>query len=151
MENVRQDILKGDASQFSVSFQRDVLRPMSGFRHGFDVAAPKSVFDLEEAIEEETRGKVYQIGQALGVPLSVSQIREDLNFREPADDEDTLEAPVSPGLPAGFSSLTTAALLLQKAQRKALMRSWAYSMLWLRSVRRRILAWSSSRRGLTAL
>jgi phage gp29-like protein len=101
-ERVLRSITRADGRQLGVTLRRDLFRPLVGFRMGFDVALPYIKWDLDDPVDQESRAKVFQGAQDLGMPISKAQVREELKLKEPADDDDLLEQQPSPdaGLPA---------------------------------------------------
>jgi phage gp29-like protein len=107
-ERVLKGITRADGRQVGVTLRRDLFRPLVGFRMGFDVALPYIKWDLDDPVDQESRSKVFQGAQDLGMPISKAQVREELQLKEPADDEDLLEQQPSSG--TGMFSATPSAL-----------------------------------------
>lgn len=105
-ERVMKNITRADGRQLNTTLRRDLFRPLVGFRMGWDIPLPHIKWDLKDKIDQVERGKVFALGQELGVPVSAAQVREELQLLEPADDDDVLEQQPSLG-PGMFSTLGT--------------------------------------------
>lgn len=92
-ENVRRDIQRADARQLAATLRRDLIRPLVALRLGPDVPLPHMRWDLSDPVDEKARAQVFTIAQDFGWQLSRSQVAEELNLREPADDEDVVQPP----------------------------------------------------------
>lgn len=102
-ERVMRSITKGDARQLNTSVRSDLFRPLVGFRFGWDVTLPVLKWDLDDPVDQESRGKVFAIAKnELGMDLSKAQVRDELQLDEPADDEDTLEGKKPMPVPPAF-------------------------------------------------
>lgn len=103
--DVRQDIRDSDALQVAETLTRDLVTPLVLFNKGAGAKVPTWVFDTQPPEDEEragrvqeSRGRVFKQATELGVPVPMSQLREELGIREPKAGEPilVLPAPASP-------------------------------------------------------
>jgi phage gp29-like protein len=102
-ENVRKDYLRQDAKSVGAVIEEDLFRPIVGFNLGWDYPVPRMWFDVEDAQDDEARAKVYVEMGKTGMEFSKAQIREEFNFAEPIDEEDTLSS--SSSEPSPFDAI----------------------------------------------
>jgi SPP1 gp7 family putative phage head morphogenesis protein len=101
---VRRDIRDGDAAELAGTLTRDLVEVM--YRANFGAGAvPQWVFHTEpptdtkaQAEAQEARARVLAAARALGVTLSVEQVRRDLDVQPPEGDQDALATAV-PAVP----------------------------------------------------
>lgn len=88
---------EADANDYGTLLTQDISVPGTGFNFGWDVPAPDVILHPPERWDPESRTRVYQAARRL-VPLSASQVRGDLDIREPLGTEDTIpvEPPAAP-------------------------------------------------------
>lgn len=96
-DEVRRDIRDSDALQLARTLRRDLLGPLVRLNFGATYAIPGWEFDVEPPADEEvrgrvqeSRGKVFAQAVELGVPVAVSQVRDELELRVPEAGEPTL-------------------------------------------------------------
>ena len=87
--DVRDDIKVSDAKQLARTIKRDILTPLVTFNFGPDVGVPTLVFDTEPPADEKVvaetqkvRGEVLRQAIAMGVPVTLDQLREELGIQE---------------------------------------------------------------------
>jgi phage gp29-like protein len=95
-------LARSDAKQLNSTLRRDVFRPLVAYHFGPDVPLPHIVWDLDDPVDQVQRAQVFTISQALGWPLSKSQVAEELGLRQPEGPDDVIEAPQT--APAMFSA-----------------------------------------------
>lgn len=98
-KEVREDLTRADARQVGSTFRRDLFRPLVGFNMGWDVPLPYLEWDLSDPVDQQMRAQVIVALSGAGVPISLSQVREEFNLVEPSDDADALTVPTQmPGM-----------------------------------------------------
>ena len=95
-DRVRMDLTRADARQLATTMRRDLFRPLVGFRFGFDVPLPILKWNLDDPVNQESRATVFKTALEFGQPVSKAQVREELELREPVDEEDTLTKAAAP-------------------------------------------------------
>ncbi len=95
--DVRQDLVESDARQLARTLRRGLLQPLVLHNFGPDAPVPSWVFDTEPPADEkavaeaqETRARVFVEARKLGVPIAMSQVRDELDLYEPAAGEELL-------------------------------------------------------------
>lgn len=95
--DVRFDLLRSDCEELAETLTDGLVAPLVRFNLGANVEIPRFEFVLIEpedvkAREDSRKVRVETLkeARALGVPLSISQVREDLGLRAPDSAEDEL-------------------------------------------------------------
>jgi phage gp29-like protein len=95
-ENVRQDVLEGDAEDYAPMERRDLYTPLVGFNYGWDVVerglVPYLKFETEPPIDTKARVvELVELGRAFpDMPFSKQQFRNEFGIEPPVDfDVDT--------------------------------------------------------------
>ena len=115
-DRVRQDILDADIEAERTCIEYQVFAQLIEWEFGADAPVPefrRSVTDVADALTVESQ---VRTAQAVKLPLSVSQLREKLDLREPSGPEDEVGADAAQGdvaapsvggqpLPAGIDDL----------------------------------------------
>lgn len=102
--DVRGDIMRADAAQLARTLTEQLIRPLVLFNWGPAEPVPTFEFQVEtrdvkaQAEGQEARGRVYRVGQQMGLKVSARRAREELDLPEPENDDDVL-APL-PAAPA---------------------------------------------------
>jgi phage gp29-like protein len=104
---VRLDIVVADAKQLASSLTRYVLEPLC--RWNFGARPPRWVFEAEAPVDEQAlaavqtaRAAVFSSALALGVPVALAQVQDELGIRAPTAGDVLLKAPPPPASPFGF-------------------------------------------------
>lgn len=85
-----------DARRIGVIFQRDIGREYLRRNNLTDKAAPPWLHVRVQKLSLLTDAQVAKTVQAMGLTLSKAQMRDQFRYREPSDDDDTLEVPEVP-------------------------------------------------------
>lgn len=104
--DVRLDLLRSDATQLARTLRSAIVGPLVAFNYGPDVPLPRlrlladpPADEAAEAALQLQRAAVFQAAQAMGLPVPVAQVYEELQVRPPEGAEPVLEAPALPALP----------------------------------------------------
>jgi phage gp29-like protein len=89
---VRFDLIQSDAAMVAEVMRRYIGEPFMRY-NGFPGRAPILKSQIAQEIDQRTRMKLQTEAYKIGLPLSISQMREDHAFRKPLNDEDTLVKP----------------------------------------------------------
>jgi len=100
-DEVRFDLMEADAAALAETITAQIIRPLVGFTHGWDVPAPRFTFEIESprdlGDEATTLKTLVEAGFGPAIPLAVAQ--ERFGIRAPKDGEATVGAltpPLSP-------------------------------------------------------
>jgi phage gp29-like protein len=108
---VRRELLVGDAKQVAKTISRDLLYPI-GVLNGLVSdwsRCPRLRFDLNEPEDMEVLATALPAFISMGMKVSRQWAQERAGIPEPADDEDILEAPKPATVPAPATTPTPAA------------------------------------------
>jgi phage gp29-like protein len=96
------NLLLGDAQDLSDSFERYVGEAFVHFNSSRFPGAqpPRLKFHLVQDQSPKARADVFGAAVKMGVPVSISQIRTELQLKPPTDDDDDIVQPPAPALPA---------------------------------------------------
>ncbi|MBI2882855.1 MAG: DUF935 domain-containing protein [Candidatus Methylomirabilis oxyfera] len=91
-DEVRFDLMEADATALAETITTQILRPLVGFNHGWDVPVPRFAFEIEEprdqGQEATTLKTLVEAGFGPAIPLAVAQ--ERFGIRAPKDGEATV-------------------------------------------------------------
>jgi phage gp29-like protein len=104
-DRVRRDLIRADARQLASTLRRDLIRPLVGFRFGFDTPLPIIKWQLDDPTDQVARAGVFKTAVEFGQPVSKAQVREELELWEPEDEDDVLSKPEPPPQQFGFATL----------------------------------------------
>ncbi len=111
---VRGDIEQADANQLGAILKRDIARPLVDLNHGPRKAYPSITIGRAEQINQKDYAENVERLAKVGMPISISGVREAMSLKEPESDEDTLRVPqpTTPAEPSADPALATAAVSL---------------------------------------
>lgn len=92
---VRGDIEQADANQLGAVLKRDIARPLIDLNHGPRKAYPSITIGRAEQINQKDYAENVERLAKVGMPISISGVREAMSLKEPESDEDTLRVPTS--------------------------------------------------------
>lgn len=90
---VRGDIEQADANQLGAILKRDIARPLVDLNHGPRKAYPSITIGRAEQINQKEYAENVERLAKVGMPISISGIREAMSLKEPESSEDTLRVP----------------------------------------------------------
>jgi phage gp29-like protein len=97
---VRRDLLEADAEMLSETIREQLLRPLVGFNFGWDQPIPDFGLLIQDAPDFKADSEWLKNLAGIGMPITVSWVREHFGLPEAQGDEPVLQAPAS-GSPAG--------------------------------------------------
>jgi phage gp29-like protein len=91
-ERVRLDILRADARALAATLRRDLIRAFATFNFGPEAVtlAPYLTPQIEEPEDLESKARVLQQVQQMGLPIPARWLREEFGVPEPEIDETVL-------------------------------------------------------------
>ena len=90
--NVRKDLIKGDAWGLSETINNQLIRPLIGFNFGWDVQAPIFKFELEEPEDLLQISQIYKNLVEMGQPISREHVSHRFSVPLPKKGENLLGA-----------------------------------------------------------
>lgn len=97
---VRMDLVKGDAKRFAATLRRWLLTPFVRWNFGADVAVPAVRFHVQEPEDLTALADALAKLIPLGLRVSADQLRDRYGLRAPEGDEEVLGAPAPAAQPA---------------------------------------------------
>lgn len=90
-ERVSDRVSETDCKAIMQPVNIDIVRPLTFLNFGPNAKPPKFVVEYEAKEDTGSKSKLFAVGHKdIGIPLSIKQIREDLQLAAPEDEEDTL-------------------------------------------------------------
>lgn len=116
---LRTDILKADAKALSVTLRRCLIKPLTHWNFGLNVAVPRVYFQVEEA--EDVAAKVKAICDLTdrGFKVPTAELYALLDIREPEGEEETIGGVVAPAEPTPTQQAQTARFAASTASPEA--------------------------------
>ncbi|MAI62426.1 MAG: hypothetical protein CBB87_08120 [Micavibrio sp. TMED27] len=87
---VKHDIERSDSKQLSASLNQQLVKPIIDLNFGAQKKYPRIRIGRPENHDIEKIMKAAKEAHSIGVPLSIKDIREKTNFREPESEDDKL-------------------------------------------------------------
>jgi len=85
--NVRKDLVKGDAWGLSDTINNQIIRPLMGYNFGWDVPRPVFRFNLDESEDLLSISQCYKNLVEMGQPISIEHISKRFGVPIPGKDE----------------------------------------------------------------
>jgi phage gp29-like protein len=113
---VRDDLRDEDAESLDDTLATQLVAPWCAWRFGPEVTPPTLRHVIQSVLDQEQRGRVFTGARALGLPIRIAQVYDELGIETPADGDELLggsgeyrvassEAQARPGL--GFDASET--------------------------------------------
>lgn len=112
-DEVRFDLMEADATALAGTLTQQLIRPLVGFTHGWDVPCPRFAFEIEEPKDQGAAATVLktlvEAGFGSAIPLAIAQ--EQFGIRAPKDGEATVgEVPAAGAINRAPTETTAMAL-----------------------------------------
>jgi len=92
---VRGDIEQADANQLGAILKRDVAKPLVDLNHGPRRAYPSITIGRAEQLDQKQYAENIERLAKVGMPISISDVRDKMSLKAPEGVEDTLSVPAS--------------------------------------------------------
>lgn len=88
--DVRGDIERSDAKQLAATIKAQLIKPIVDLNFGVQDRYPGLKIGRAEDVDTKKVAETAEVGQRLGISISKSKLREQLNLPAPEDDDDIL-------------------------------------------------------------
>lgn len=105
-DQVRMDLVEGDAIALEDTIQNEILRPLVGFNFGWEAEIPSFRLPVPRPKDTEAIARTIQIAVQTGIQVGQRYGREALDIPEPEEDEELVTQP-GQAFPAGLKHTAT--------------------------------------------